>query len=129
MMRNKDFHRVSQADYRSEAKITNEAFSLIVVNANVDDRLINQVFDSVDPYNMPNFEAEVRESVMRQEEERQRLQDQIAEQIDFGELNEDNTEKASELVQETEEQRVERIQKKMRGELERRVKAWRMAMR
>jgi hypothetical protein len=122
------FHKVSQADYRSEAKITNDVFSLMIIHPKVDERLINEVFETVDPYNMPNFEDEVRASIMRQEEERQRLQEQIAEQIDFGELNEDNTEKAKEIIEETEEQQQERIQKKMRTELEKRVKAWRMAI-
>lgn len=127
-MRKLNFHKVSQADYKSEAKITNDAFSLMVVNPNVDDRLIHEVFETIDPYNMPKFEEEVRATVMRQEEERERLQSQMAEQIDFGELNEDNTSKAKETLEETPEQRQERIQKKMREELEKRVKTWRMAM-
>lgn len=123
-----DFHKIFQASYRSEAKITNDVFSLMVVNPEVDDRLINEVFNTVDPYNMPNFADEVREKVMRDEEERERLQSQMAEQINFGELNEDNTEKAKELVEETPEKRQERIQLKIQKELEKRVKAWRMAM-
>ncbi len=125
-MREIGFHRVSQADYRSEAKITNEAFSMVVVNPTIDDRIINELFNAVDPYNMPNFEEEVRESVLRQEEEKERLQKQISDQIDFGALNEDNTEAE---VKETEEERQERIQKKMKKELEHRIKSWRMAMR
>lgn len=128
-MRDKGFHKVSQASYRSEAKITNDSFSFMVINPEIDGRLINDVFNTVDPYNMPNFEEEIRNKVMREEEERQRLQDEMAQQIDFGSLNEDNTEKAKELVEETEEQRTERIQKRMRLELEKRVKAWRLAMR
>lgn len=128
VMRDNGFHRVSQSDYRSEAKITNEVFSLMVVNPIVDERLIHEVFDTVDPYNMPNFEKEVRENVMRQEEERIRLKSQMDEQIDFGALNEDNSEKEPKEKEETEEQRQERIQKKIRKDLENRVKAWRMAM-
>ena len=125
-MRNKyNFHRVSQADYRSEAKITNEVFSLMIVNPYIDQRLIEEVFHTVDPYNMPNFEEEIRANVLRQEEESRRLKEQMADQIDFGELNEDNTEREK---QETEEERQARIEKKIRTELEKRVKAWRMAM-
>lgn len=123
------FHKVAEADYRSEAKITNDAFSLMVVNPTVDSRLIDEVFNTVDPYNMPNFKEEVEAQILRQEEDRQRLQDQIAEQIDFGSLNEDNSEiENKELIQETPEQREERLQKKIQKELEKRVKAWRMAM-
>lgn len=128
-MRERNFHKVSQASYRSEAKITNDAFSFMVINPDIDGRLIEDIFNTVDPYNMPNFEDEIRNKVMREEEERQRLQEEMAQQIDFGALNEDNTEKAKELVKESEETRMERIQKKMRTELEKRVKAWRMAMR
>lgn len=128
-MREKNFHKVSQASYRAEAKITNDAFSFMVINPDIDERLIEDIFNTVDPYNMPNFEDEIRNKVMREEEERQRLQEQMAQQIDFGALNEDNTEKAKELVEESEEKRIERIQKKMRTELEKRIKAWRMAMR
>jgi|GEM_PF-3311236 len=119
------YYRVSQSDYRSEAKITNDVFSLMVVHPYVDDRLIHEVFEQIDPYNMPNFEKEIREQVLRQEEEKKRLQAQISKQIDFGALNEDNTERKD---QETEEQRQERIERKIRAELEKRVKAWRMAM-
>ncbi|PVC74971.1 hypothetical protein C2I27_03535 [Priestia megaterium] len=122
------FRRTSQADYRSEAKITNDAFSLMVVNPTIDDRLQNEIFDSVDPYIMPNFEEETRTRVMREEEERQRLQEQMKEQIDFGALNEDNSDKAKELIEETPEQRETRIQKKIQKELQNRVKAWRLAM-
>ncbi|MEB2277005.1 hypothetical protein LAV82_23585 [Bacillus sp. ILBB4] len=122
------FHKVSEADYRSEAKITNDAFSLMVVNPTIDDRLQNEIFDSVDPYTMPNFEQETHAKVMREEEERQRLQEQMKDQIDFGSLNEDNSEKAKELVEETPEQRETRIQKKIQKEMQNRVKAWRLAM-
>ncbi len=132
-MRESGFHRVSQADYRSEAKITNEAFSMTIVNPDIDDRIIHEIFETVDPYNMPNFEDEVRESVLRQEEEKQRLQRQIADQIDFGAINEDiNGEvetKQTEETEETEETRHKRIQSKIKKELENRIKSWRMAMR
>jgi hypothetical protein len=128
MRNDRGFHKVSQSDYRSEAKITNDVFSLMVVNADVDSRIIHEVFESVDPYNMPNFENEVREKVMRDEESRARLQEQIGDQIDFGTLNEDNTNKAIDLVVESEEKIQERIQKKIYTELEKRVKAWRLAM-
>lgn len=127
-LRAKGFHKVSQADYRSEAKITNDAFSFMVVNPDVDHRLIHQVFETVDPYNMPKFEEEARAKVLRDEEERLRLQEQIAEQIDFSELNEDNTEKANDLIQESSEVRQERLNKKVREELEKRVRTWRLAM-
>jgi hypothetical protein len=127
-MREKGFHKVSQAHYRSEAKITNDAFSFMVINPSIDDRLIDDVFNSVDPYNMPNFEQEIRNKVMREEEERERLKQDISDQIDFGSLDENNEEKAKELVEETEEEKQERVQKKMRLELEKRIKTWRMAM-
>lgn len=125
-MRDMDFHKVSQANYRSEAKISNDTFSLMVVNPIVHHNIVDMLFDSVDPYNMPNFETEVRENVLRQEEERRRLKEDLDDQIDFGSLNEDNTEK--EEVEESEEEREQRLQKKIRVELEKRVKAWRMAM-
>lgn len=120
-----NFEKVYQAHYRSEAKITNDAFSMMVVNPDVDERIIDEIFNQIDPYNMPNFEEEVRAKVMRDEEERQYLQEQIANQIDFGELNEDNTKKEE---TETMEERQERINKKIHKELEKRIKAWRLAM-
>lgn len=128
MLRDYGFHKVSQADYRSEAKITNDVFSLMVIHPRIDPRIHTELFDTVDPFNMPNFEEEVRSKVMRDEEERLRLKRQMADQIDFGALNADNTEKAEEEPEETEEKRQERIQKKIMTELEKRIKAWRMAM-
>ena len=126
IMREKEFHKVSEAHYRSEAKITNEVFSFMVVNPVVHENIIDMIFDSVDPYDMPNFETEIRESVMRQEEERRQLQEDLNDQIDFSVLNDDNTEKTEK--EETAEQKEARLQKKIRIELEKRVKAWRMAM-
>lgn len=125
VMRRKGFERVSEAGIKSEVRITNESFSMIVVNPFIDDRLIDEVFNTVDPYKMPNFEADIRSQVLRQEEEKLRLQESLGEQINFGEMNEDNTSK--EKI-ETEEQRQERIQLKIRKELEDRVRTWRKAM-
>lgn len=132
-MRDLNFHKVSHSSYKSEAKITNDAFSFMIIDPEIDDRLMYEVFDSIDPYNMPNFEEEIRDKIMREEEERIRLQEQIDEQIDFGVLNEDNSEREEseeekKIKQETTEQRQERLQKKMKTELEKRIKAWRMAM-
>jgi hypothetical protein len=128
MRNDRGFHKVSQADYRSEAKITNDVFSLMVVNPNVDHRVIEELFNTVDPFTMPNFQHEAEAKVMREEAERERLQQAIGDQINFGELNADNTERAVEVLEETPEKRQERIQKKIEVELEKRIRSWRLAM-
>jgi hypothetical protein len=123
------FHKVSEAHYTSEAKITNDSFSLMVVDPEIDRRLISELFETVDPFTMPNFEEEIRAKVQRDEAERQRLLANTSDQFDFGALNEDNTEPvAGEAKKETEEQRQQRMQKKIRQEMENRIKAWRMAL-
>lgn len=129
-MRDVGFHRVSNAEYKSEAKITNDVFSMVVINPEIDRRLITEMFEQVDPFTMPNFEESVRADVERQEAEALRLRQQVQSQIDFGELNADNTERVEqqEVVQETEEERAERIEKRVRQELEKRIKAYRTAM-
>lgn len=121
------FERVSCSDYRSEAKITNDVFSLMVVDAEIDNRLVNEIFEQVDPYNMPDFEAEARDHIQRQEEERLRLQSQLKNQIDFGKLNENN-QKINTANVESAEDRAQAIELKVRKELENRIKVWRMAM-
>lgn len=128
MRYDRGFHKVSQSDYRAEAKITNDVFSLMVVNPSVDRRVIEELFNTVDPFTMPNFQTEAEAKVMREEAERERLQHSIADQIDFGVLNADNTERANVVPEETPEARQERIQKKIQVELEKRIKAWRLAM-
>ncbi|WP_410988437.1 hypothetical protein [Bacillus cereus] len=121
------FERAICSDYKSEAKITNDVFSLMVVNPNIDRRLVNEIFEQVDPYNMPDFEADARAYVRRQEEERNRLQNQLKNQIDFGKLDEHNRNTESENS-ESEQEKEAKIELKIRKELENRIKTWRMAM-
>lgn len=123
-MRHSGFHKVSESSYRSEAKITNDAFSLMVVNPQIDSRIADELFETIDPYKMPNFKEEVEEMVLRQEEERQRLKEQMKQQIDFSALEENN----KDSVEESEEEKQERINKQINSELKKRVKAWRMAI-
>ncbi|WAT23657.1 hypothetical protein O0R52_21920 (plasmid) [Bacillus halotolerans] len=125
-MREEGFHKVSESHYRSEAKITNDIFSLMVVNPQIDSRIIDELFQTMDPYKMPNFREEVQDMVMRQEEEKQYLKDQMKQQIDFGELEDKQSIKA--IAEESEEEKQERINKQINTELQKRVKAWRMAI-
>lgn len=119
------FQKAFMTNYRAPAKITNDVFSLMIVNPYIDERLEYEIFDKIDPFTMPNFEEEVRNQVLREEEERERLRKQMEEQIDFGELNLDNTERKDE---ETKQERQARIEEKIKEELKKRIKAWRMAL-
>ncbi|MCD7911073.1 hypothetical protein KC480_05975 [Bacillus velezensis] len=125
-MRSNGFYKVSESHYRSEAKITNDAFSLMIVDPTVDSRIINELFETIDPYKMPNFREEVQEFVMRKEEEKQRLKIQMKEQIDFNDLEEEASSKTA--LEESEEERQDRINKQINLELKKRIKAWRMAL-
>lgn len=120
-----NFHRIFQSSYQAESKISHNAFSLMVLNEDINDKISEQIFNSVDQYTMPNFEEEIREQIEKEEKERVRIQAQLKEQIDFGALNEDNSEQEK---TETEEERNARINKEVEDALMNKIRAWRLAM-
>lgn len=125
-MNQKNFHKTSQSYYKSEAKITNESFSMMIVKPDVHGHIIDKMFNEVDPYTMPNFEEETRRKVIREEQLKKEMKEQMKNQIDFGKLDENNEEIV--VSEEEQEEDSKKLEKKIRTELEKRIRTWRMAM-
>ncbi|QHW35782.1 hypothetical protein GZH47_33350 (plasmid) [Paenibacillus rhizovicinus] len=70
------FDKVCRSDYKSQSKITNEVFSMVLANPIVDDRFTDELFRDFDPFKVPNFEAEERARI--------EAMAQQMEMIDFG---------------------------------------------
>jgi len=56
-----NFYKVSRAFYKEEGKITKDAFSLVVVDPYYKDSLIQEMFQTVDPFTEPDFEKEEKD--------------------------------------------------------------------
>jgi hypothetical protein len=106
------YHKVFQASYKEEGKMSKEAFSLVVVHPVIEYALLEELFSVVDPFVEPNFE----------EEERQRLlaQQVMDNQIDFGEDG---------LSEEEIQRRNEEFEKKLQKVVKERRIAFRRALR
>lgn len=67
----KKFHKIFNAHYKSEAKMTKEAFSLGIVNCEIQYSLYNQIFNSVstDMFVEPDYEEKARKALQLQTDE------------------------------------------------------------
>lgn len=92
------FERVANATYKSESKISNDVFSMALVNPIIHSLFIDDIFASYDPFQIPDFE----------EEERQRQQGLEATKdfLDFNQL-----EMTEEEIEKRKADMEERIQK------------------
>ncbi|WP_067923790.1 DUF6094 domain-containing protein [Alicyclobacillus shizuokensis] len=107
------FTKVCTSSYKNESKVTPEAFSLVVMNPDVDSRLIDEIFRDYDPFTIPDFEAEVRRLLEAQE-----AQDEDV--IDFGDEG---------LTEEEIQKRREKFEAKVRKTIEEREIAFRRMQR
>mgnify|MGYP001331218835 CR=1 FL=1 len=117
--RENGFTKVCEADYKSPAKITNDAFSLVVANPEINISYFSDLFRDYDPFLIPNFEAEERARIEAMEAQK--------DMIDFGE--EGLTEEMLQKRKEEMEKRKEEIEKKIQKAVEEREIAFRRALR
>jgi hypothetical protein len=76
-LRNSDaFHKVSEASYKAEGRMSEDAFSMVIVDANVSPRLQEELFSSVDSFTEPDFEKRERDRLAEAEK--------LKDFIDFG---------------------------------------------
>ncbi len=106
------FERISNAHYMSQSKITNDAFSMAVVNPIIHGSFFETHFSDYDPFKIPDFATEERERIYGIEQQKDEL-----------DLNdEDETE-------EQKQKRIESIDKKVAKAIEERNIAYRRALR
>jgi SAM-dependent methyltransferase len=67
------FQRVCKTDYKSQAKITNDVFSLAVVNPIIDQRIQDEMLSDFDYFKDPDFEAEERARILALEATKDQL--------------------------------------------------------
>lgn len=86
-----EFEKICEAHYKREHKITPNAFSLALVNPEINYRLVDEVLSEFDPFSIPDFE----------EEERRRIQAKLEEldQIDFSDDDTEDSEKHKEELE------------------------------
>jgi hypothetical protein len=106
------FTRVSNSNYKSQSKITNDVFSLALVNPTINNRFIDELFSEYDPFQIPDFEKE----------ERQRMEavEATKDQLDLG---------AEGMSEEDLEKQQEDLEKKIKKASHDREVAFRRALR
>lgn len=100
------FHKVSRANYmEAQAKITNDVFSLAIVNPTIHDKFMDEIFSDFDTFKVPDFEAEAQTWI----EQQKALREQYASDIDFGDegLTEEDIQKRQENMQKQIEKRID----------------------
>lgn len=118
-----------RANYQSDVKISHDAFSFAVIDAEVTSQLAN-IIDDIDRFSMPDFSKEVEERVQINERRRLELlginQDgQInMEEFDTGNISTDAPPKAPVKI-ETDEEKEIRLNKMRDNILKNLVKDWR----
>jgi SAM-dependent methyltransferase len=106
------FVRVCRTEYKSQSKITNEAFSMVVVNPIINHRFVDEIFSDYDPFKIPNFEKEERERILAQEA--------MKDQLDLG---------AEGMTEEERAKQQEEVEKKIQKAIQDREIAYRRALR
>jgi len=106
------FERVAIATYKSESKISNDVFSLALVNPVVSPYFINDIFSSYDPFQIPDFEEEERQ--------RQKSLESTKDHLDLNQL---------EMTAEEIEQRKADMEERIQKAIEERNIAYRRALR
>lgn len=118
------------ASYKSDAKISHDAFSMAVIDLEVTPQLSN-IIDDIDRFLMPDFSAIVEERV--QINERRRLEllglnpdgGLNMEDFDMGSFKQSTEEKQEKVKIETEEEKEIRLEKMRKNILAMQVKEWR----
>ncbi|SFJ64037.1 hypothetical protein SAMN02799624_05316 [Paenibacillus sp. UNC496MF] len=87
------FHRVCKADYKSQSKITNDAFSLAIVNPVIDRRVQDEMLSNFDYFKDPDFEAEERTRILALEATKDQLD------LNMDDLSEEDKAKQEESVE------------------------------
>jgi hypothetical protein len=108
----KGFIRVARSDYKSQSKITNDSFSLAIVNPIINNRFIDEIFNDYDPFKIPDFEKEERQRILAMEATKDQL-----------DLSKD------ELTEEERIKQQEEIEKKIKKAAQERELAYRRALR
>ena len=106
------FYKAIAADPKGEGKISKEAFSLAIIDPYIKEILRNELFDAVDQFVEPDFEARERKKL--------EMQERYSDQLDLAE---------EDLTEEEKEKRKEEFKKKLRDSVKRAKKAYRRALR
>ncbi|GAK41918.1 hypothetical protein TCA2_4410 [Paenibacillus sp. TCA20] len=107
------FERVALSHYKREMKISNDAFSLAVVDPYIHPQFIEDIFMSYDPFQIPDFEAEIRQ-------QQQSLQSTADNYLDLNQL---------EMTEEEVEKRKVDMEERIQKAIEDRNIAYRKALR